>query len=642
MKLFILLIILLHTDLFPVKNTSIGLPAELKYFCSKEGYNSVGNNRLMINYDVKFYKLDLEASDTSTYLSGSATVLVEAIGEPFNEFVLELLDSYTVDSVLVDGVNSNFVHQNNEIVISSYKAHEINSLVNLQVFYSGSAESESAYTGIYNRESYHLGKNITWTLSEPFYARNWFPCKQELTDKADSVHVFVTTDSRLKAGSNGILTSTVPLPGDKVRYEWKSRYPIAYYLISIAVGEYVDYSFWVNSEGLNDSILVQNYLYNNEDYINQNKEDIDRTGEILIFYSDKFGQYPFAGEKYGHAVAPLGGGMEHQTMTTINNFTFNLVAHELAHQWFGNNVTCATWHDIWINEGFASYSEYLANEFLVSYDKARLWMADAHDFVLSQPDGSVYVPAIDMEDHRRIFDSRLSYKKGAAIIHMIRHEVQDDSLFFTVLKEFQSVYKDSTATGMDFKNILEEITEKDFTAFFNQWYFGEGHPSLNVNWNVSNDTLCINSLQTSSSPLNPLFNNLTEYKITFIDRDTSLLLRQQSNYDQYKIPVNRKVVDLKVDPDKWLLMRVNVQNYYNIDKKFTIKPNPARDRLEIQFNLPIEDYKIYITDISGRIINNFESSKQNYQLDLDSLSKGLYFLIINENNKIYSSKFIKI
>jgi aminopeptidase N len=229
MKLFILLIILLHTDLFPVKNTSIGLPAELKYFCSKEGYNSVGNNRLMINYDVKFYKLDLEASDTSTYLSGSATVLVEAIGE--------LLDSYTVDSVLVDGVNSNFVHQNNEIVISSYKAHEINSLVNLQVFYSGSAESESAYTGIYNRESYHLGKNITWTLSEPFYARNWFPCKQELTDKADSVHVFVTTDSRLKAGSNGILTSTVPLPGDKVRYEWKSRYPIAYYLISIAVGE---------------------------------------------------------------------------------------------------------------------------------------------------------------------------------------------------------------------------------------------------------------------------------------------------------------------------------------------------------------------------------------------------------------------
>lgn len=596
----------------------------------------------MSNYDVKFYKLDLEVSDTSTYLSGSATVLVEVIEEPFNEFILELLDLYTVDSVVVDGINADFTHQNNEIVITSYKIHEINSLVSLQVFYSGSVAGESSYRGIYNKESYYLGKNMTWTLSEPFYARNWFPCKQILTDKADSVYVFVTTDSRLKAGSNGILTSTVPLPGDRVRYEWKSRYPIAFYLISISVGDYFDYSFWVKSEGLKDSILVQNYLYNNEDYINQNKEDIDKTGDLLIFYSDKFGQYPFAGEKYGHTVAPLGGGMEHQTMTTLNNFAFNLVAHELAHQWFGDNVTCATWQDIWINEGFASYLEYLANEFLVSGDKARLWMDEAHDLVLSQPDGSIYIPADDIEDHRRIFDSRLSYKKGASIIHMIRHEVQDDSLFFAILKEFQSVYKDGVATGMDFKSVLEKKTDKDFTAFFDQWYFGEGYPTLDVTWNVSNDTLIINSFQTTSSPLNPLFNNLTEYKITFIDGDTSVLFRQQSNYDQYKILIERKVIDLKVDPDKWLLMKVDVQNYYNIDKKYTIQPNPARDRLVILFDRPIEDYKIYITDISGRIINNFECNDQYYELDLDPLSRGLYFLLIKENNIIYSSKFIKI
>jgi aminopeptidase N len=190
--------------------------------------------------------------------------------------------------------------------------------------------------------------------------------------------------------------------------------------------------------------------------------------------------------------------------------------------------------------------------------------------------------------------------------------------------------------------VLEEKTNKDFTAFFNQWYFGEGHPTLNVTWNVHNDTLTINSFQTASTSSNPLFNNLTEYKISFIDGDTSLFFKQQSNYDQYKILINRKVIDLKVDPEKWLLMRVNVQNYYNIDKKYTIKPNPARDRLVIQFDQPIEDYKIYITDILGRIIDNFESNEQYYQLNLDSLSKGLYFLLIKENNNIYSSKFIKI
>jgi aminopeptidase N len=642
MRLVFLLIIFLYPIIFSIQSTNTKPFALFKYYSGKEVNHAEENKLLMSNYDVKFYKLDLEVSDTSTYLSGSVSILVQVIKEPFNEFILELLDLYTIDSILVDGANTDFIHQNSEIIINSHKNHEINSLVNIQVFYSGSVNIESAYPGIYNKESIYLGKNITWTLSEPFYARNWFPCKQVLTDKADSVYVFATTDSNLKVGSNGILASAVSLPGNRVRYEWKSRYPIAYYLISITVGDYFDYSFRVKPEGSEDSILVQNYIYNNDDYLSLNKEDIDRTGDLIIFYSEKFGLYPFAQEKYGHTVVPMGGGMEHQTMTTLFNFSFELVAHELAHQWFGDNVTCASWQDIWINEGFASYSEYLANEFLISEDKAKLWMSEAHDLVLSEPDGSIYIPESDIENHRRIFDTRLSYKKGAAIIHMIRWEVQDDSLFFDILREFQSLYKDSVATGMDFKALLEKKTGKSFTAFFNQWYFGEGYPRLNVSWNVNNDTLTINSFQTASSPLTPLFNNLVEYKIVFIDGDTSIFLRQQSNYDQYKILVSKKVIDLKVDPEKWLLMDLNIQDYINIDRKYTIAPNPAREKLVIEFSRPVEDYKIYITDITGKIINNFESSEQYYQVDLDSLSKGLYFLLIKENNNIYSSKFIKI
>jgi aminopeptidase N len=642
MRLVFLLITFLYPIIFSIQSTKTKPIALFKYYSGKEVYHAEENKFLMSNYDVKFYKLDLEVSDTSTYLSGSVSILVQVIKEPFNEFILELLDLYTIDSILVDGANTDFIHQNSEITISSHVNHEINSLVNIQVFYSGSANMDNSIRGIFNKKSIQFGKNITWTLSEPFYAKNWFPCKQVLTDKADSVYVFATTDSNLKVGSNGILTSTVSLPGNRVRYEWKSRYPIAFYLISISVGDYYDYSFRVKPEGSDDSILVQNYIYNNDDYLIRNKKNIDRTGDLIKFFSDKFGQYPFAEEKYGHTVVPMGGGMEHQTMTTLFNFSFELVAHELAHQWFGDNVTCATWQDIWINEGFASYSEYLANEFLISEDKAKLWMAEAHNLAMSEPDGSIYIPVNDIDDQRRIFDSRLSYKKGAAIIHMIRWEVQDDSLFFDILREFQSLYKDSVATGMDFKILLEKKTGKSFTAFFNQWYFGEGFPRLNVSWNVNNDTLTINSFQTVSSISNQLFNNLTEYKILFIEGDTSIFLRQQSNYEQYKILISKKVVDLKVDPEKWLLMDVHIQDYTNIDRKYTIAPNPARKRLEIKFNTPIDNYKIYITDITGKIINNFESSEQYYQVDLDSLSKGLYFLLIKENNNIYSSKFIKI
>jgi aminopeptidase N len=596
----------------------------------------------MDNYDVKFYWLDIEASDTTTFISGSVTILVEITGSPSDELTFELVNDYTVDSVLAGGEKAEFIHQDDELVVGTGKEYTIATLVSIQIFYSGSADAADANPGIYNKPSYQLGRNVTFTLSEPYYSKKWFPCKQVITDKADSVYVFVTTESGLKAGSNGILASTVALPGNKVRYEWKSRYPIAYYLISIAVADYYDYSFYMDINGSEDSLLIQNYIYNTTGFLEENKVTIDKTENLINLFSEKYGPYPFREEKYGHCIAPMGGGMEHQTMTTLGFFSFDLVAHELSHQWFGDNVTCATWQDIWINEGFASYSEYIANEYLISPDKANLWMYDAHEHVKTESGGSIYIPASDIDNYRRIFDNRLSYKKGAAIIHMIRHELQNDTLFFEVLREFQSSYSDSVATGLDFKLLLEEKTGRDFTDFFNQWYFGEGFPMLSVNWNYANDTLTINTLQTTSSALTPLFNALVEYRISTDRGDTTIFIRQQSNYEQYKIYMNRKVTDLKADPDRWLLMDIDVRDHLDQENKYVITPNTVRSRLIIEFKRPVEEYRIYITDTSGRIIENFESNSQYYLLDVNSLSRGLYFIMIKENGNFYSSKFIKM
>ncbi len=642
MRLTILSITFLYLGFFSINN----IYAENDYINKICNHNGIENlyqyNHLMDDYDIKFYKLDLEVSDSSTYISGSVTILIEVIEEPFNVIIFELSDSMSIDSVVVNDNRTDFTHQNDEIIISSDEDYEINSLISIEIFYCGFGKKLERYSGIYNRESILINKNITWTLSEPFNSKDWFPCKQVLTDKADSVYVFITTDSLLKAGSNGILTSVVSLPGKKVRYEWKSYYPIAYYLISIAVGDYYDYSFYIQTEGSEDSLLIQNYIYNSPEYINQNKDDIDKTGDLINLFSKIFGPYPFAKEKYGHAIVPTGGGMEHQTMTTLGNFSFILVAHELAHQWFGDNVTCASWQDIWINEGFASYSEYLANQYLVSQEIADLWMSDAYNIVFSEPGGSIYVPKDDIEDPKRIFDRRLSYKKGAAIIHMIRHEIENDSLFFNILKEFQNTYKDSVAVGADFKTLLEEKTNTDFTDFFNQWYFGEGYPELNVSWEYINDTLSINSFQTTTSELTPIFNTLNEYKISLFDADTSIFIRQQSNYDHYKIFLPGKVKNIQVDPDRWLLMKINLQSEFNIDKKFIVSPNPVENKISIYFTEPVESYKIYISDSSGRIINNFESSTQLFEIYLDSFAKGLYFILMKENDKIYSAKFVKI
>jgi aminopeptidase N len=642
MRLALLSILFIYLGFFSINKgyTETNYTGEA---CNHSGiYTQQQYNQLMDNYDVKFYKLDLEVSDTTTFIKGSTTILIKVLESQFNEIVFELSDLMTIDSILVNSNIVDFTHQDDEIIIITDMNYGISTLVYVQIFYSGYGKNLARYSGIYNEQSLLLDKRVTYTVSEPFYSKEWFPCKQVLTDKADSVYVFITTDTQLKAGSNGILTSIVNLPEDKVRYEWKSKYPIVYYLISLAVADYYDYSFYTKIEGASDSILVQNYVYNTQEYISNNIESINKTGDLIKLYSELFGPYPYAGEKYGHCIVPMGGGMEHQTMTTLGNFTFILVAHELAHQWFGDNVTCGSWQDIWINEGFASYAEYLAYEYLVSEESAELWMLTAHDISFLEPWGSIYIPEEYLDDPARIFNNRLSYKKGAAIIHMIRHEIQNDTLFFNILREFQSDFRDSVAVGLDFKNLLEEKTGIDFTDFFNQWYFGEGYPELNVSWEYANDTLFINSFQTTSSAVTPLFKTLTEYRIDLIKGDTSIFLRQASNYEQYKIYMPEKVKSIKVDPDNRLLMKINLQNAFNIDKKYTIYPNPGDDKILIYFSEPDANYEIYITDTLGKIVDNYRCNKQIYELFIDSLPEGLYFLLIKDEDKLYSSKFIKI
>ncbi len=244
--------------------------------------------------------------------------------------------------------------------------------ISAQIYYHGSPPEGGFFSGVTTDYSSAWQKHVTWTLSEPFSAKSWFPVKQVLEDKADSVWVFLTTASTNKVGSQGLLTNVVDVGNNKVRYEWKSSYPIDYYLISFSVADYMDYSIYAHPEEMDtDSLLIQNYIYNNPENLAGKKPDLDNTAEIMELYCNLFTLYPFYKEKYGHCETQLGGGMEHQTMSTMGNFSFHLVAHELGHMWFGDNVTCATWSDIWINEGFATYTDCLAHEFILGEEAGK-------------------------------------------------------------------------------------------------------------------------------------------------------------------------------------------------------------------------------------------------------------------------------
>jgi len=595
------------------------------------------------NFDVVYYGLDLNISDSSTYLQGSVSIHIFLLDQSSTRVAFDMSDSLSADSVRINNDPAGFSHTGNRISIDLPVLAMPGALLEVDIFYHGLGNNTGPVTGIYNKNNTAWDKRITWTLSEPFAAMNWFPCKQSLTDKADSVYVFLSTDKRLKAGSNGKLTASVSLPGDRVRYEWKCRYPIDYYLISFAVGDYMDYSFYARLDGGNDSVLIQNYIYNDSSYLEQNKSNIDKTGDMINLFASLFGEYPYASEKYGHCVAPLGGGMEHQTMTTLANFSFSLVAHELAHQWFGDLVTCKTWQDIWINEGFASYADYLATRYLVSQSAADNWIIRAQEVTKALSTGSTYVPDAFVNDVDRIFDSRLSYSKGAAIIHMIRQEVGNDELFFTILREFLRRFKNGNASGLDFRDLLNEMTAKSFDLFFEQWYFGEGYPDLEMNWSHKNDTLYISSLQTTNSTLQ-VFDLLLEFRVTFENKDTIISHRQNAAFDSWGIYLPGEITGIQVDPNHWLIMNVSGMSQsagLKRESRFLVLPNPARDKITVRFAEPVESYILYIADSSGKVLVTEESKLQRKTIDIEHFPKGIYFIIIREKNMIYPVKFIK-
>jgi aminopeptidase N len=419
--------------------------------------------------------------------------------------------------------------------------------------------------------------------------------------------------------------------------EWQSSYPIAYYLISAAVGKYQDYSFDAEIPNYSTSIYVQNFIPDNSTYLNNNSWDINRTEEMLVMLSDKWGLYPHHLEKYGHCIVPLGGGMEHQTMTTLGDFDFRLVVHELAHSWFGDYVTCANWQDIWINEGFASYGEYLGEENLQPDGYEIGWLNECQGLAKEATTGSVYVPFEELSDVSRVFNYRLSYRKGACLVHMIRYIINDDDLFFATLREFLSQYGNSTATGEDLKVVLEAETGIDFDPFLAEWYYGEGFPTYSAFWWQDGDNVHIELTQTTSAPATELFTIPIEFEIVFSDESTAIIRQDvSSNFSSYEFTVDGNVTNIVVNPSLAVLADVSsIQAVENerMPSLAKIFPNPSNGNFTI-YTASDTDYQFELVDLNGKIVNKGKFNGTDYRADFSDVAEGIYSLRLFGNNKL--------
>lgn len=594
-------------------------------------------------YDVHFYSLDLAMTNTVTTVSGTAQIHAKA-NVSLDSALFELFPTLTISQVRVNGTPVTY-SRNASAVKAPVNALSGQTFV-IAIDYNGTpptaATNPLGGSGMTNASSPSWGNQVTWSLSEPFSAYEWWPCKQSLKDKADSCAVKVTVPNACKAGSNGILENVVDLGNGTTRYEWKHRYPIDYYLISVAVAQYVDYSVYANPVGAPAPILIQNYVYNNPNTLNNFQADIDETADFLELFSELYGLYPFHTEKYGHCMAPLSGGMEHQTMTTQGFFEKGLTSHELGHQWWGNNVTCASWSDIWVNEGFASYSEYLMKENMYPGERVQ-HMLDVHDNVMSQPDGSVYV--LDSLNESRIFSGRLTYDKGSAIIHTMRFVVNNDSMFFAALKDFQIEYKDSVAKGTDVQHTLESVSGIDLNALFNEWYFGEGYPTYSARWNSLGNDLLLEITHTTSAPaVTPTYTNPLEVRFSRLGQaDTIIRFDVNANLNQYFVPNVGQVVNLiSFDPNNWVVNKTGTK-FKDVNftasisemeqSEITVYPNPTSSTVTINIPEYLGECTVKLTNEHGQIIE-IRSAQTTTEFDLQNVETGVYFFIVEVNNTI--------
>lgn len=629
------------------------------HFCSgvKQMVNATAQNKLLSasqqiqasKYNIHYYFLNLNMTNNSTALSGTVEIHATA-SVNLDTAILELYQSLNVSSVLVDGASTSFVHSGNILYIPVNKLQSENFI--LSIDYAGtpptSQNNPFGGGGMSNASSPSWGNTVTWSLSEPFMAYEWFPCKQDLKDKADSCAVWITVPLNCKAGSNGLLQQVVDLGNGKHRFEWKHKHPIAYYLISVAVAKYVEYNVYAHPV-FSDSVLIQNYIYDNPQTLPYVKKDVDETADFLELFANLFGPYPFGNEKYGHCMAPISGGMEHQTMTTQGFFMNTLTAHELAHQWFGDHVTCSSWSNIWVSEGFASYAEDLMLEYLYPADRAPN-MLNRHNNVMDSLGGSVWVK--DSLNDESIFDSRLVYDKGAAIVHTLRFLMNDDAKFLSALKQIQFQYADSNASAMDLIQVFENVSGKSFTDFAEQWYYGEGYPTYGVRWNKDNANFYIEVNATVSKPsVTSVFTNDLELLFSrSTGTDTVMRFSIDGVQTQIAFPNTNNFTGVKkIDPRNWI---INKEKPIVKDSTFTVTtaiktptlndfevyPNPTSGIVNLKMNTS-GDYHFVLLDMKGKVVQQ-GSFTSDTNFDISQFTQGMYLLQVT--NSLSGNRSIKL
>jgi aminopeptidase N len=573
------------------------------------------------SYDVRFYRLDIQLP-----MNSGAETVQERIVLTSRVVALETLSLYfsnlVCDSVKQGNNLLTFSTPTGYLSITLFSPLPQNDSVALDIYYH--RLNSAPNLGIYfHQRSGNTLHNLCYTTCEPSDSRYWFACYDEPWDKAEQgCQINITVPDSLVGCANGKLDSIVTNGVSHTKtYFWTHHYPISTYLMCFAASRYATFSHWYHYPG--DSMEVKYFVWPEDS--SEAVTSFANVVDMIEFFSqpDLYAQYPFITDKYGMvAVYPFQwGGMEHQTMTTIHRWWVlygddSGISHELSHMWWGDMVTCQDWRNIWLNEGFATYSDALYDEHLNGHSSFINIMNDRAQSYFTEDQSERF--ALYNPSPPNLFAWGTIYCKGSWIQHMLRYLEGDTTattgIFFQGLRAYGDSFRFSTANTEDYKRIHEQMTGLDLSDFFSEYIYQAGYPNYRVGWYsqpmVDNWQLVLDISQTNGSNAPPVFHIPVQILVHLTSHDTLLTITidtsPQRNTFEFTEPVN----SIAFDPNSWILKKVQVVNgveelvQENSANRISVSPNPFRNRVNFLI-AGTTSKSVEICDISGRRVRFF-------------------------------------
>ena len=516
-----------------------------------------------LTMDVERYTINILVTPPGAAgrVDGTVRMRARPVGAPAGSLTFGLYSVLTLNSVTKTGAGLlSTLRNGNLVTVTLDHTYAIGELIDITVSYGGTPPVVNFQGLAFSFRTHGAGTPsqgpIISSLSQPDFAPAWWPCLDRPDDKA-IVDMDVRVPSNLTAVSNGVLIGNI-LNGDGTRtFQWRSVYPISTYLVSVAISNYVTWTDFYTPVTGGPVMPVQHWVY--PEHETAARTDLNVTVPMLNYFATTYGEYPFVAEKYGHAIFPFPGGMEHQTVTSYGGQLIRgdhrydyIVAHELAHQWFGDAIGPAEWPEIWLNEGFATYGETLWFEHLGG-SQARMEYMQSLD---SRPFGCpLYDPLPECED---LFDHTV-YDKGAWVLHMLRHVV-GDTAFFQGLRNYYTAFNGSNATTPGFRAIMETVSGKNLTAFFDRWVYQAGEPVYSFGWTAASTPAgWVTHLRIDQQQGGTPFQMPIDVRVFWSGGSQTFVVNNATAAQDVALPpVPGQPFQVVFDPDLWILKTLNL------------------------------------------------------------------------------------